>query len=423
MEKVINISVRDGGSIPLDRLNFLQDDLKEITDENKAKLKKEIVDTGFAFKPHVWCSPNDLTLYLLDGHHRILVLRELQDDGYHVPLIPIDIVDADDIEAARRRVLQASSSYAKITEHGLSNFSINAKLNPDDIKMSFDLPSIDMDKFKEAFSQISSGQEIGVSAHTRVIGLINDDEIPEPENQETDIQLGDVFSLGDHRLVCGDSTDPCAVDLLMMGEKADMVFTDPPYGINAVSKDGKVGGGTAHAPAKTYRQILGDENTNVARDFYSLISSLEISKIIIWGGNYFTDFLPPKPCWIVWDKERPEGLTFADGEIAWTNFTSPLKFIRHRWDGYHRASERDQPRVHPTQKPSALAEWCFNEYGNVEDKILDLFGGSGSTLIACEKTNRKCFMMEIDPYYCQVIINRWEAFTGQKAEKLVSGPQ
>jgi tRNA/tmRNA/rRNA uracil-C5-methylase (TrmA/RlmC/RlmD family) len=148
------------------------------------------------------------------------------------------------------------------------------------------------------------------------------------------------------------------------------------------------------------------------------VASLEIPKLIIWGGNYFTDFLPPSPCWLVWDKERPEGLTFADGEVAWTNFSTPLKFIRHRWDGYHRASEREQTRVHPTQKPAFLAEWCFNEYGAKNDKVLDLFGGSGSTLIACEKTNRRCYMMEIDPHYCDVILKRWEQFTGQTAERL-----
>lgn len=241
----------------------------------------------------------------------------------------------------------------------------------------------------------------------------DEDEIP--QEVETRCKLGDLWILEGHRLLCGDSTDVLAVERLMGGDKVDMVYTDPPYGMNAVSKEGKVGGSTKQAPARKYRPVIGDEDTTIARDVWNLVSTLEIPKIIIWGGNYFTDFLPPSPCWIVWDKERPKGLTFADGEVAWTNFTTPLKFIRHRWDGYHRASERQEDRVHPTQKPAFLLEWCLKEYGKDTKSVLDLFLGSGSTLIACEKTKRKCYGMEIDPHYCDVIIARWEKFTGKTA--------
>jgi len=251
-------------------------------------------------------------------------------------------------------------------------------------------------------------------------GLTDEDAVPEVPEQPVTV-LGDVWILGKHRLMCGDSTSIDAVDKLMDGQKADMVFTDPPYGMNAVSKDGKVGGSTKNAKAKTYRPVLGDEDTSVAKSACEMLISLDISKLIIWGGNYFTDFLPPTPCWLVWDKQRPEGLTFADGEMAWTNFTTPLKFIRHRWDGYHRASERNEDRVHPTQKPAFLAEWCFKEYGQQNDVVLDVFGGSGSTLIACEKTNRQARLMELDPKYVDVIIKRWQDFTGKKATHAETG--
>jgi ParB-like chromosome segregation protein Spo0J len=251
-------------------------------------------------------------------------------------------------------------------------------------------------------------------------GKTDEDAVPEVPEQPVTV-LGDVWILGKHRLMCGDSTSIDAVDKLMDGQKADMVFTDPPYGMNAVSKDGKVGGSTKNAKAKTYRPVLGDEDTSVAKSACEMLISLDISKLIIWGGNYFTDFLPPTPCWLVWDKQRPEGLTFADGEMAWTNFTTPLKFIRHRWDGYHRASERNEDRVHPTQKPAFLAEWCFKEYGQQNDVVLDVFGGSGSTLIACEKTNRQARLMELDPKYVDVIIKRWQDFTGKKATHAETG--
>ena len=245
-------------------------------------------------------------------------------------------------------------------------------------------------------------------------GLTDEDEVPELPEQPVTV-LGDVWVLGKHRLMCGDSTSIDAVDKLMDGQKADMVFTDPPYGMNAVSKDGKVGGSTKNAKAKTYRPVLGDEDTTVARDACALLLSMKIPKMIVWGGNYFTDFLTPTPCWIVWDKRRPEGLTFADGEMAWTNMTTPLKFIRHKWDGYHRASERNEDRVHPTQKPAFLAQWCFDEYGKPDDVVIDLFGGSGSTLIAAEKTSRQARLMELDPKYCDVMVKRWQDFTGKIA--------
>lgn len=245
----------------------------------------------------------------------------------------------------------------------------------------------------------------------------DEDAVPtKPRRAQT--RLGDIYQLGDHRLMCGDSTSLKDVSKLMGRSSADLVFTDPPYGINAVSADGKVGGGTKQAPAKTYRPVLGDESTVVARGAYKVIETLKIPKLVIWGGNYFTDFLPPSPCWLIWDKQRPEGLTFADGEVAWTNFTSPLKFIRHRWDGYHKASERGQDRVHPTQKPAFLGEWCIKEYGEGAKNVLDLFGGSGSTLIACEKTGRAAFLMELDAGYCDVIVSRYEQFTGKKAKLL-----
>ncbi len=244
-------------------------------------------------------------------------------------------------------------------------------------------------------------------------GLIDPDEIPDQAPART--KRGDLWVLGEHRLLCGDSTSTEDVGRLMAGEKADMVFTDPPYGMNAVSKDGKVGGATARAPARTYRAVFGDEDTTVARDAYAILAALSIPKMFIWGGNYFTEFLPPSPCWIVWDKQRPDGLTFADGEVAWSNLSTPLKFVRHRWDGYHRASERNEDRVHPTQKPAFLGEWCFKEYGKEGDRVIDLFLGSGSTLIACEKTGRRCFGMEIDEHYCDVIVERWEKFTGKQA--------
>jgi DNA modification methylase len=136
--------------------------------------------------------------------------------------------------------------------------------------------------------------------------------------------------------------------------------------------------------------------------------------MIFWGGNYYADRLPASSAWLVWDKDNGQSF-FADGEIAWTNQKTAVRIFKHQWNGLIKASERGEKRVHPTQKPVALAEWCFEHYSEKEDKVLDLFGGSGSTLIACEKTGRKCYMMELSPAYCDVIVSRWEQATGKKA--------
>ena len=128
------------------------------------------------------------------------------------------------------------------------------------------------------------------------------------------------------------------------------------------------------------------------------------------------------PVDIVWDKrgDIPSN-DFADCEIAWSSFKKPARIFTHKWSGLIREGSRDEElskRVHPTQKPVGLHSELLLEYSKEEEVIMDLFGGSGTTLIACEKTGRKCLMMELDATYCDVIIKRWEAFTGNKAQKL-----
>jgi len=265
-----------------------------------------------------------------------------------------------------------------------------------------------------------------------VEGLTDEDAVPDVPDKPT-TKLGDIYQLGNHRLMCGDSTSIDAVDKLMDGQKADMVYTDPPYGVSIVSSDSKVGGdkpfgkvGTIHkgmkakpiVEANTYAPIIGDETTATAIDSYNLCAGLNIPVMIFWGGNYYAESLPPSSCWIVWDKVNGKSF-FADAELAWTNQKTAVRIFKHQWNGLIKESERGEKRVHPTQKPVALANWCFDKYGSVGDKVLDLFGGSGSTLIACEKTNRACYIMEFEPHYCDVIVKRWEDFTGKKAVLLL----
>lgn len=238
-----------------------------------------------------------------------------------------------------------------------------------------------------------------------------DDEVP--ENVEPRSKLGDIYLLGAHRLLCGDATNPQHVDQLLDGQKIDLCFTDPPYGISVVSKDGSLGGGTY---AGKYKQVMNDHDTEAAESALNLCLALEIPHLLFWGANHYSSKTPDSPCWIVWDKQAGKKITFADCELAWTNLNAPARIITHVWDGFRRDSEWGIARVHPTQKPVELIGEIFKAFFENDQLVLDLFGGSGSTLIACEKSERQCFMMELDPHYCDVIVARWEKYTGRKAE-------
>ncbi len=166
----------------------------------------------------------------------------------------------------------------------------------------------------------------------------------------------------------------------------------------------------------SYAPVIGDDSTETALAGYRVLDELGCPVIVLWGGNYFASALPPSRCWLVWDKETNG--SFADAELAWTNRDAVVKLFRHQWSGLMKDSERGERRCHPTQKPVALAEWVIATLAPSARIVLDLFGGSGSTLIACEIQHRACRMMELSPHYCDVIVKRWEQFTGGKAKRV-----
>jgi hypothetical protein len=210
-----------------------------------------------------------------------------------------------------------------------------------------------------------------------------EDDFEIPDEITTDIVLGDLFEIGEHRLLCGDSTNSDAIEKLMNGENAD-ILTDPPYGINA------------------NKQTLGSGKKNFYRgknwdsevpDFFYLL--IKYQNAIIWGGNYFADKLPISNDWLCWHKKN-DGLSFSEFELAWSNTGKNCRILSHHWGG--------EKKIHPTMKPIKVIEWCI---GFLNSKIiLDPFLGSGSTIVACHQLKRKCYGMELDPKYCQVIINR-----------------
>lgn len=225
-------------------------------------------------------------------------------------------------------------------------------------------------------------------------------EIKLPEAPKA--KLGQIYRLGRPRLMCGNSIDESDVKNLTNEEPIHLVYTDPPYGMNAVSKSGVLS-------QKYKTDIIGDDDNKAAIESFSLCQKMyKNSNQVWWGANYYTECLPSSECWIVWDKNNGSS-DQTDCELAWTNFRSVVR-------QFTMASEKKN-RVHPTQKPCRLLCEIIERFdkNNTFKTVLDLFGGSGSTLIACEQLNRTCYMMELDPKYVDVIIDRWEQFTGEKA--------
>lgn len=229
-------------------------------------------------------------------------------------------------------------------------------------------------------------------------GEIVDDEVPDAQD-ETVCRLGDLWQLGRHKLMCGDSTSADAVSLLLDGIRVDMVMTDPPYGIQANKMT--MGNGK-----KEFHRGVGWDDKRPDISFVFDLADL----VCIWGGNYFADNLPVTNDWLVWYKENMRGLSFSEGEFAYTNFRRNVRVFPHVWGG--------EKKLHVTMKPVAVIAWAIQQAKKQPETVLDLFGGSGTTMIACEQLGRTCYMMELDPKYCDVIIRRWENFTGGKAVKL-----
>jgi hypothetical protein len=250
-----------------------------------------------------------------------------------------------------------------------------------------------------------------------------DDTPDEPEIPVT--VRGDIWVLGDHRIMCGSSTDPDDMAAVLGDQVIDIAISDPPYGIEIV-QGSQVGGnkpfgsGKVHGStnteiirAGTYPEIIGDDSTDTGLAHYRLLVDAGVSVIVLWGGNYFASELPPSRCWLVWDKQNTG--TFADAELAWTNQDTTVRLLSHQWSGLIKASERNERRCHPTQKPVALAEWVVKELAPEARVLFDGFLGSGWTLIAAERLAMTCVATELAPAYVDVAILRWQAFTGREA--------
>jgi len=256
-----------------------------------------------------------------------------------------------------------------------------------------------------------------------------EDEVPEVDDvNEPESVLGEVYQLGSHRLMCGSATEQGDVALLMDGAKADMVFTDPPYGMNLDTDYAKrpltQAASDKHKGQNSYSPVIGDD---VDYDPQHIFNDFGYCKeIFLWGADYYSKRLPDGGSWIVWDKKKgieDVEYTSAEFEICWSRNKTAKKIVRVTWFGLLGTEKQDvRNRIHPTQKPLELNEWFIRKYSECDDLIVDVFGGSGSTLIACEQTNRICYMMELDPKYCDVIRKRYAKHIGEEESWLEVTP-
>jgi DNA modification methylase len=411
MKTIKSISIKCETKDYLDWHNIteFQGGLKIRNEADIEKAKTSILKYGWSFPFFVWVSGK--TNYCLDGHARIKVLKALEEEGYLIPELPVVYIQAKNKAEAKQKLLRLNSNFGHFTKESVLEFAEDIDLNFDEIA----LPDSVID-FTDA---------------TEPTETEGDDEAPEvDEKSEPVSKRGEMYELGNSILMCGDSTNAEDVARLMGGEKISLVLTDPPYGISVVQGNsvgglepptfGTVGGGKI-CKVHTYEKIIGDETTETAKKSFEIYSELSENQII-FGGNYFTDFLPPSRCWLVWDKENTGN--FADAELAWTSFDKGVKLYKHLWNGMSREGNRKdegKTRVHPTQKPVGMLQKILEDFTGKGETVLDVFGGSGSTLIACEGTERKCLMIEMSENYCDVIRRRYTQWAKENGKPITSG--
>ena len=332
---------------------------------------------------------------LVDGHLRLKAAQKLG-------LKEVPVALADELTEAQVKAFRI-----------LANKSANwAEWEPDLLKLELqELQELDFDLELTGFELPELEDILGEGAGGGTEGQTDPDAVPEAQEEPVS-RLGDVWLLGRHRLMCGDSTDAGSVALLMENGKADLVLTDPPYG---VKRDKGFGGAEAFngkgAPIKRRAYDDAWDAETPSQEAFDLMLA-QAQSVIVFGGNFFTDKLPCSGFWLVWDKHNTMP-TFGDCELAWTNL--PRQSVKKYDFQYNGLIGKEKERFHPTQKPVGLFEAILADFSAEGQTVLDLFGGSGSTLIACEMTGRVCRMMELSPRYVDVIVRRWQDFTGQEA--------
>jgi len=322
---------------------------------------------------------------IVAGHGRVMAAKKLGMDE-------VPVIEANHLTEAQRRAYIIADN----------RLALDAEWDDEMLRVEFaELEGLGFDLDLTGFTP----EEIAALEPEHLTeGLTGEDAVPEVSDEPV-TKPGDVWLMGEHRLMCGDSTSIDAVERLMDGSVPNAVITDPPYGIGIDGQKKSVSANPKHN--RKHHEKKGWDSERPDASIFGYIVALGVPAVI-WGGNYFADLLPATRGWLYWSKGQ-DGLTMSDGELAWTTEDKPL-----RSKTVNRSALKGS--VHPTQKPVEVIEFSA-EYLSVPQKgaVLDLFSGSGTLGIVCEKTDRRAYMMERDGGYCDVIVNRWQDFTGKQA--------
>lgn len=380
-------------NVPVGDLKAAEYNPRHWSDKATSDLKESIRRFGIV-DPIIANGADGRRNIVIGGHFRLHCAKEI---GYTE--VPVVYVDISDIEKEKELNLRLNRNTGDWDYSLLANFDESLLMDS----------GFSSDELSQIFPVVHERQ---------------DDEVPDlPEEPQS--KLGDLYELGSHRVLCGDSTKVDDVERLMNGKKADMVFTDPPYGMflnadwsGAKSKlsfqkeKGLLGG-------KKYDNVIGDGDDFKDEFITTTLAVFDYCKeVFMWGGDYYAHLIPErnKGSWIVWDKRLDESADKMYGscyELCWSKNRHKREIARVKWAGvFGTEQEPEKKRSHPTQKPCLLSEWFFSRYAKEKGLIADLFLGSGSTLIAAEKTGRICYGMELDPKYVDVIVSRYCDFVG-----------
>ena len=407
----IKNSVKDMIMLPWETLKKWEfNSLKSTDDRDVSKLKKAILN-GFNFPFYAWEGHE----YIIDGTGRYKALCELESEGHSIKDLPVVFIQAESLEDAKRLVLECSSQHGVITQESFDSF-IN-DMDMSDIIDLINLPDIAL-----------PGEEVVENIESEG----DPDEAPEPpEDPET--VLGDVYEIGSHRLVCGDSTQLGDVEKLMSGKKADILFTDPPYNINYCDEQNGRDRITRHRnddkPVKSkHDKIQNDAMSD--DDFIDFLQNVITNVLTVvkedWAGYWWLstsqmmqNITALEACgvkvgqFLVWVKNN-HTLSYLKYQMKHEPclFIGPSACVKPhgRWYGEHQTTvwevSRESKTEHPTQKPVELAVRAIQHTTKKNEIVLDVFGGSGTTMVAAELEGRKAYLMELDPKYCDVIVNR-----------------
>lgn len=358
---------------------------------------------------------------VIGGHQRLNVCKYIGWD-----FIPCNI-----IEVNKKKEKKLNIALNKISGDWDKDklFDLLDSLKDDE----FSLSGFTNDEFIELEEEIKNFDETNNSNNNSNTNTNNNTSEENIKNDNFDIveeskkiknvltKIGDIYKLGNHYLMCGDSTNKTHTDMLIkhFNINKTLIFTDPPYGVDIV-KDGKIGNEKIAMPGE-YENIIGDNSIETAKKNYKICVDYGLDKFIIWGGNYFLDFLNNFDLsWIIWDK-RGGGTSdnYGDGEIAISSLKHKIKIYKHLWRGMIQEGKREI-RIHPTQKPVAMLSQIIKTFENKDlfSYIIDFFGGSGSTMLAAENFNLKSGIMELSPNYCDLIIKRFVEYRDGKNDDL-----